>query len=300
MWKKSKIFNAICKFNANSIGVKITLILFFLFFVAMAIIHVYPFIWVINNSLREEFFINQNSMKIAESFKFSNYLDVFKGFRVGTSNGEVYYFTMLFNSVWQTAVFLIVNLASSTIVAYNLAKFRFPGRNFLYGFLIFVQTIPIFGASGADFKLKFSLGMINNPSTIWISWLMGFDYSAFIMFGAFSGISNSYSESAEIDGANEFRIFFSVVLPQAVPALLALMVTNFVTRWNNYELSQILLRDYPSLAYGLFVAWKDINLPLDAGGKYAALVLIAIPGVVLYASMQNLIIKNMNVGGLKG
>ena len=157
MRKKGKIASSIRRFHELSLGVKVTLVLFFLFFVVMAIVHLYPFVWVVNNSLREEFFINQNSMKITESWKFTNYLEVFKGFRVGTSNGEVYYFTMLFNSVWQTAVFLIVNLASSTIVAYNLAKFRFPGRNFLYGFLIFVQTIPIFGASGADFKLKFSL-----------------------------------------------------------------------------------------------------------------------------------------------
>ncbi len=297
---KNRITASVRKFHKYEWTVKIILVLFFLFFVLEAIVQLYPFIWVINNSLREEFFINQNSMALTESWKFSNFADVFTGFRVGTNNGEVYYTTMLFNSVWQTFAFLIVNLGSSTLVAYNLAKFRFPGRNFLYGFLIFVQTIPLFGAGAADFKLKYTLGMINNPATIWISWMLGFDYSTFIMFGAFSGISKSYSEAAEIDGANEFQIFFQIIMPQAVPALLALMVTNFVTRWNNYETSQIVLRDYPSLSYGLFVAWKDINLPLDAGGKYAALIMIALPGIILYAGMQNWIIKNMNVGGLKG
>lgn len=297
---KSKIGTTFKKFKKYSWGVKLTLILFFLFFLIEALVQLYPFAWVINNSLREEFFINQNSMALTESWKFVNYADVFSGFRASSNRGDVYFFEMLFNSLWQTGVYLLVNLGSSTLVAYALSKFRFPGRGFLYGLLIFVQTIPLFGAGAADYKLKFTLGMINNPSTIWISWMMGFDYSAFIMYGAFIGISKSYSESAEIDGASEFQIFFRVIFPQAVPTLLALMVTNFVTRWNNYETSQIVLRDYPSLAYGLFTAWQDINLPLDAGGKYAALILVAIPGIALYACMQNIIIKNMNVGGLKG
>ncbi len=300
MEKKNKITSALNKFNQYGIGVKIVLIFFFLFFVFEAFISLYPFAWVINNSLREEFYINLNANAMTESWKFSNYLDVFTGLRVGTNQGNVYYMEMLWNSLWQTAIFLIVNLGSSSLVAYNLAKIRFPGRGFLYGLLIFIQTIPLFGAGTADFKLKYTLGMINNPSTIWISWMMGFDYSAFIMYGAFMGISKSYSESAEIDGANEFQIFGKIVFPQAVPALMALMVTNFVTRWNNYETSQIVLRDYPNLAYGLFVSWKDPGLTLDAGGKYAALLLTAIPGVLLYACFQNVIIKNMNVGGLKG
>ncbi len=298
----NKISAAFKKFNKYSIGVKITLVLFFLFFLFEAFVHIYPFLWVFNNSLREEIFINRSPNTITESWRFANYVDVFTSFKVGAgARGEVYYFEMLWNSVWQTGIYLLVNLMSSTFVAYNLARFRFPGRGILYGVLVFTQTIPLFGAGTADFKLKVTFNMINNPWTIWISWLMGFDYSAFIMFGAFAGISKSYSESAELDGANEFQIFFRIIFPQAIPALMALMVTNFVTRWNSYETSQIVLREYPNLAFGLFeVMNPNADISMDLGGKYAALLLTAIPGVLLYACFQNVIIKNMNVGGLKG
>lgn len=300
MKKEKTISLSLKKFSKLSFGVKITLILFFIFFTVEAFIHIYPFIWVINNSLRKEVDIYVSSTALTSTWSFSNYLDVFKIFRVGTLVGDRYYVDMLWNSMWQTGMFLFINLFSSMFVAYNLAKFRFPGRGLLYGVLIFTQTIPLFGAGTADFRLKYNLGMINNPYTIWLSWGMGFDYSAFILLGGFQGISRAYSESAELDGANEFDIFFKIIFPQIFPTMMALMVTNFVARWNAYETAMISLRNFPNLSYGLFAAWSDPNLGMDIGGKYAALVLSAIPGVVLYACFQNIIIKNMTVGGLKG
>jgi ABC-type glycerol-3-phosphate transport system permease component len=192
-------------------------------------------------------------------------------------------------------------------VGYNLAKFRFPGKSALYALLIFTQTIPIMGTGAASFKLKYDLNMINNPATIWLSWAMGFDYSAFILFGSFQGISKSYSESAEIDGANEWQIFFKIIFPQVFPVIVALLVSNFVTKWNDYTMSQITLNKYPNLAYGLYTFEKasiygndSIMATYGNGIYYAALVLTALPGVILYATFQNLIIKNMTVGGLKG
>lgn len=208
---------------------------------------------------------------------------------------------MLWNSVWQTAMYLFINLLSSTLVAYTTAKFRFPGRKLLYGLMIFTQTIPIVGTGAASYKLRYAMGMINNPAWIWFYWAMGFDYACFVMYGTFQGISDTYSESAEIDGASELTVLLKVVLPQAFPAIVALLITNFVTRWNDYASAQISLNHYPNLAYGLFLFQKDSQYDTNSRGLYyAALVLTAVPGVVLYAVFQNFVIKNVSVGGIKG
>lgn len=270
----------------------------FLFFLVEAIIHVFPFLWVINNSLKGVTEYYENPVGLTVSWKFSNYVSVFSEFKV---NGVIGYFEMFFNSFWQTFVYLFVNLFSSMFIAYALAKFRFPGRSFLYGVLIFVQTIPIVGTGGAAYKLRYALGMINNPWTFWVSWAVGFDYSAFILFGSFKSISNAYGESAEIDGASESAILWKVIFPQVVPAMLALMVTNFVTRWNDYTTSQIYLNNYPTLSYGLFLFQKEaMYLESGKGVYFASLVLTAIPGILMYACFQGLIIKNLSVGGIKG
>jgi ABC-type glycerol-3-phosphate transport system permease component len=118
------------------------------------------------------------------------------------------------------------------------------------------------------------------------------------MYGAFKGISNSYAESAEIDGAGEYTIFFKIILPQILPIVLALGVENFVARWNDYTTSQINLPSYPTIAYGMFLFQSDITTEKTV--YFASLILASIPGVALYGIFQNFIIKNVSVGGIKG
>ncbi len=286
------------KFKNKSLGVKIVLVLFFLFFAVEVFCHLFPMFFAINNSLKTAEEIYESKLALTTTWNFRNYIDVFDKFKI---QGGIYFETMLWNSIWITMLYLFSNLMSSMLVAYALARFNFPGRKFLFGFMIFIQVIPIIGAGAASWKLKYALGMINNPATIWISWAAGFDYSAFILYGTFSSISKSYTESAKIDGAGNFRILGKIILPMAFPAIVALFVTNFVGQWNNYEVSQLVLNKFPNLAYGLYI-FQMPAIWSNAGENifYTVLVVSMIPGIVLYLSMQKLIIKNISVGGLKG
>ena len=295
--KKKFHIPGLSKFIGYSLPVKITLILFFLFFVAEAIISIYPLVWAFNNSLKtaEEYY--ESTTALTTTWYFQNYVNVVKEFQVG----NVTLPTMLWNAIWQTFMYLFVNLISSMCVAYALAKFRFPGHEFLWGFLIFIQIIPIFGTGASSYKLFYELGFVNNPALIWIAWGAGFDYSAFILYGTFKGIDNAYSEAAKLDGANNGQILFKLLFPMAFPSLLALMVTNFVGRWNDYTVSQIYMNKFPNLAYGLFAYKKASQYAEGAIGAYfAATILTGIPGVVLYSVFQNTIMKNIAIGGLKG
>lgn len=289
---------SIRKFKNFNLTVQITLVLFFLFFTACAFIQLYPFVWVLNNSLKgtAEY---ESTLEITREWQFINYISVFSEFVTEGGGARIDYWTMLWNSVWQTALYLFVNIGTSVLVAYCLAKFRFPGHDMLYFILIFTQTIPIIGTGAAMYKLKHTLGMINNPFSIWLQWAHGFDYSAFILYGIFKGISNSYTEAAKIDGASDLAVFWKIVLPQAMPTIVALLITNFTAKWNDYATTQISLWYYPTLAYGLFTYRKTSQYGLQAV-YYAAIVVVSIPGILLYALFQNAVIKNIAVGGLKG
>jgi ABC-type glycerol-3-phosphate transport system permease component len=214
------------------------------------------------------------------------------------SVGGVTYIGMLVNSLWIVIVKVIVNVASCAMLAYGIARFRFPGKEFLYVIVIFVNTIPIIGSGPAAFKLLNALNMVNNPMTIWISWASGFDFAFIVLYGYFKGVSPSYSEAAYIDGAGELKTFFSIVLPQVVPCLVAIMITQAIGVWNDYGTVMIYLRDTPNLAYGLYEFNQTIGVsrPLF----FAAATISAIPIIVLYACTQNLIMTNMTAGGLKG
>ena len=298
MKKKSKLKGAILTFHGLSIPVKIFLIFMFVYFLILAVIHIIPFWAVLNNSLKTASEIRDSMMAFTKSWSFNNYSEMFRLFKV---NGNTGFGEMLFNSLWQTFVYLFVNLISSMLVAYTMAKYRFPGRGILFGLMIFTQTIPIIGTGAAGYKLRYTLGMVNNPYLIWFSWAMGFDYSAFIMYGTFKTVSNAYMEAAEIDGAGPFTIFVKIMLPQIFPIILALMVTNFVGKWNDYTTAQIYLNKYPNLAYGAYVFEQSSRYLANAKGVYyAVLLVVALPGVLIYAFTQGFIMKNVSVGGIKG
>jgi raffinose/stachyose/melibiose transport system permease protein/N-acetylglucosamine transport system permease protein len=194
-----------------------------------------------------------------------------------------------------------VNVSSSALLAYALARFRFPGSKFLYAVVIFANTIPIIGAGPAQYKLAMSLKMINNPATIWLMWAGGFDFAFIVLYGYFKGVSRSYSESAKMDGANNWVVFIKVILPQVTPCIVAIAITQATGVWNNYSISMLYLRDYPNLAYGMYLFKDSSFLVKDSMPVYfAAAVISCIPIIVLYTCSQNLILNNMTTGGLKG
>ncbi len=279
-------------------GVNAIIIIFSILFLAQAFVCIFPVFFTIMNSLKsgDEYF--NNLLALPTRLRFINYVRVFKEFVVG---GEHYFMGMLFNSLWILVVSVFVNVMASMLLAYGIAKFEFPGKNFLYALVIFANTIPIIGAGPAGFKLRLAMGMVNNPALIWISWASGFDFAFIVFYGTFRGISNEYSEAAKIDGANNLYIMFGIVVPQAFPSIVAIAITQATGVWNDYTTSMIYMRDYPTLAYGLYLFNFESNYLADSKPVYfATAVISALPVVILYAANQRLILENMTAGGLKG
>ncbi len=282
-------------------GVNTIIIFFSIVFILQATVCVVPVFFAFINALKTQSEYVDSILTFPTLWKFNNFGRVFEDFVV---MGDFYYVDMLFNSLWMLVVKVFVNVASSMLLAYGIAKFEFPGKNFLYAVVIFANTIPIIGAGPAAFKLKVTLNMVNNPSTVWLAWAGGFDFAFIVFYGTFKGISNEYSEAAFIDGANNLYVMFGIVLPQAMPSIVAIAITQATGIWNDYSTSMIYMRDYPTLAYGLYLygqAGAESSYIEDAMPLYYAAALIsALPVVLLYACNQKLILTNMTAGGLKG
>ena len=291
------------KFKNVPLSVKIIYISFFVMFTFFAALYFYPLIWAFINSLKSMKEYATNSLKLPTEWRWHHYLDVFTEFQaVPLSGGAPYrYFDMLYNSLWILIVYVSVNVGSSSLLAYALARFRFPGSKFLYSVVIFANTIPIIGSGPAAYKLAMALGLINNPSTIWLMWASGFDFAFIVFYGYFKGVSASYSESAKMDGASNWTILVKVILPQIIPCIVAVAITQAITIWNNYSISMVYMRDYPNLAYGMYLFKDSTFLVKDSMPIYfSAAIISSVPIIILYASTQKLVLTNMTTGGLKG
>ncbi|MBQ8319616.1 MAG: carbohydrate ABC transporter permease [Clostridia bacterium] len=285
------------KIQRQTPAMKAFIVVFLVFFAVCAFLHVLPLLWAISNSLKTGMEYFDDNMSLPKTWQFVNYLRVFTEFEIRGFD----YFNMLFNSLWMLVVSVVANVFSSAILAYPIARYRFPGKEFLYSVVIFANVIPIIGSGAASFKMIDALGMVNNPATIWLSWAGGFDFAFIIFYGNFKGISMTYSEAAKIDGASDFRVFTQIILPQAFPCITAIAIQQSFGVWNNYSRSMIYLRDYPNLAYGLYLFNTEANYIEDSKPIYfAAAIISAIPVIVLYSCSQKLILTNVTAGGLKG
>jgi oligogalacturonide transport system permease protein len=189
-----------------------------------------------------------------------------------------------------------INLLASICVAYPLARYKFPFRKFFYAIIIFRITIPVIGSGPASYKFMRALNFLDNPAPFMLTYFTGFDMMALILYGYFKGISKDYSEAAYIDGASTIRTFFTIILPQAMPCVLALYINQVMGAWNNFSTTQIYLHSYPNLAYGIY---NRLNKKMDPQ-FFAAVFMSSLVPLTLFGAFQKTMLTNMSVGGLKG
>ena len=273
---------------------------FFVVFVVYSFLCLYPIFFCLTNSMKsvaEYYAPDGGTFALPEQWGFHYYRDIIESFHVG----EVTFWEMILNSVYQAFGYQILNILASIFVAYPLARYNFPLKKFFYGLLIFKITIPIIGGGAAGYKLLRALGMINNPATFALTFFMGFDLNALIMYGYFKGISKEYDEAAYIDGANRLQTLFRVVLPQAMPCIIALYVSCVMGRWNDYSTPLIYLPKFPNLALGIFEFEKSALFIRNGTAMFfGAVILSSIVPLGLFAAAQKLMLTNVSVGGLKG
>ena len=259
---------------------------------AAFIVAILPFIFMVLNSFKNKFeLLTAGVFSILQEFNISNYQEVLSG-------GFARYFL---NSVVVLVVVLILILFISACAAYPLARFKFKLNGFIYAVIVACMAIPIHITLIPVFQMTRNLGLYDS---IWA--LIGPDVafalpiSVFILTSFMKGIPKEIEESAEIDGCNKYKMFFSMIFPLSKPGLSTLAIYNGVNVWNEF-----------SFAYTLTQSASNRTLPLavwDFQGQYsmntpmimAVLTLTVLPMIILFIFAQDKLVKGMTAGAVKG
>ncbi len=275
----------------------IFLVVFFCFFVIQALTLLYPLFWVITNSLKTPFEYYESSFSLPSAFRIENYGKAFVDIAIKESN----FLVLFWNSTWIAVVSSVVNISSSMLAAYAMAKYRFPGKSVIYSIAILVQVLPIIGAGPAAYQFIYNTGIADNPALIWLTWAGGFDFAFIVLIGYFKSISSSYAEAAFIDGATNFRVMYQIMIPQAIPAIASLMILNLIGGWNNYSTSMLYMKSYPNLALAIYLFDKQSQFAETGTPTYLAVIVLSIlPILIVFITCQKMIMTNVTAGGLKG
>lgn len=113
-------------------------------------------------------------------------------------------------------------------------------------------------------------------------------------------MSRGYAESAFIDGAGHFRVFISIMLPQVISPLCALLLADFISLWSDCEVPLIYFPNLPTLSTGLYLYQDVVKKTLEYPVYFAGLLTCMVPTVVLFSVFQNTLMDIQMGGGLKG
>ena len=141
---------------------------------------------------------------------------------------------LLFNTVALALISMVGTVASCTLVAYGFARFRFPGRSFLFTLLIATIFLPAAVTLIPTYTIFSKLGWVNTWLPLLVPAFFANAYDVFLLRQYFLTIPRDLDEAAAIDGASSLRILRSVVLPQAWPVIIAVSIFHFVYAWNDF------------------------------------------------------------------
>lgn len=212
-----------------------------------------------------------------------------------------------FNSIVRYAIPVTFGMTlSSALVAYGFSRVRWPGRDVIFYICIATMMIPPQVTMVPLFIIFKNLGWVNSYKPLVIPAYLGAPYFIFLLRQFFRTIPDELSEAARIDGANEFTIFWRVMLPLIRSALVVVALFTFINVWNEYLLPLIYLNReelYP-LALGI----ENMRLTIfQVGGTRLAYpylmsvsTIVVVPILVLFFFAQRTFIEGISVTGIKG
>jgi multiple sugar transport system permease protein len=198
-------------------------------------------------------------------------------------------FPLLFRNTLIIAIFGTIGaVGSSVFVAYGFARFDFKGKNALFTILIATIVLPIQATLVPTFILFSTIGWTNTFLPLIVPHYFANAYNVFLLRQYFMQIPRDLDEAAAIDGANPFRIFRSIILPQSIPALTAVILFHFFFAWNDFFAPLIYLVSKPEL-WPLSVGLQKFNALygrqpnlIQAG----ALITLALPVVIFFLAQR--------------
>ena len=205
-----------------------------------------------------------------------------------------------FNSSLVAIIVTVGNVLFCPMLGYALAKLQWRGKRLVMGLVLATLMVPAGITLIPNFVLMANLGLVNTYPGLILPFLVG-PFGVFLTRQFMYGIPDELLEAARIDGANEWRIFWQVVIPLTIPVLATLGILTFLGSWNNFIYPLVMAQE-PEM-YTLPVALATFatgDHQSDHGMLMAGSVVLVVPVLIIFILFQRWITEGIATTGLKG
>jgi len=257
-----------------------------------AVVFLMPFLWMLSTSLKPDSQLYAYPpIWIPNPLQWANYPKTVT---------FVPFFLYLRNTLIIALSSMVGVVVSSSLAAYSLARIHWPGRNILFLMTIATLMLPFQVTLIPVFLVFKNLGWVGDFRPLILPQFFGYAFYIFLLRQFFSGIPMELSEAARIDGANEWRTFWSVILPLAKPALATVAVFQFIRSWTDYLNPLIYLNDQNLYTLQLGLQQYSSQYGREWGLLMAAAVLISLPPIIIFFLTQRTFVQGVTLTGIKG
>ena len=279
----------------KSISFLVTKIIVFALFAVYAFTLFYAMLYAVSLALKTQNEYDDSLVGLPKSWQFSNFVKAFTAVQANEKN----MFVMFFNSIWYALGGAALGVIASSVVAYIVSKYKFPGKKAIYGMALVCMMIPIVGPFPSQYRVYNTLRILDTPLLL-VTKMAGFGFNFIVLFSFFKTLSWTYAEAGFIDGASHLRVFIKIMLPMALPVMGSLFMVSTVQLWNEYMEPNLFLQSFPTLASGLYIFQVQMSRNMNYPQLFAGLIVSVLPVIVLFVLFQKVMMESMSVGGIKG
>ena len=257
-----------------------------------ALLTLYPFVWVLANSFRDNDAILTSIRLLPESLDLANYVQVLSATNIPRA---------FYNSVTITLTSLVLLLTVAAPLSFAIARFRFKLASYVYIFFALAVLVPSVSVLPMTFRLFNDLGLLGTKYGITLVYATEqLPVAVFLLVTFMRAIPVELDEAAVIDGCTVWGLFRRITLPLSRNGIVTVLILAFVAIWNDYLTALVLLPDQANRTLSVALAYAKDEYRVDYGVMSAAVVLAIVPMLIVYFLLKDRLTSGMAAGAVKG
>lgn len=276
---------------------KMNSIAFHLFATILGLLMIYPLLWSMASSFKDntEIFVNSYSLIPQKWGIADNYAIGWKGI------AGIPFSTFMMNSLIVAGIGTIGGVVSSMLAAYAFSRVKFVGRNFWFMCAMMTLMIPNQVMVVPQYIIFKKLNLINNLQSLIIPWFFGGAFFIFLMVQFIRGLPIELDEAAKIDGCGKIGTFYKIILPLLTPAVATCSIFSFYWIWQDFFQPLIFMSKPKNFTVSLALnMYLDPNSFSNYGALFAMSVVSLVPIIALFIMFQRYLVEGIATSGLKG
>ena len=267
-------------------------VLFYLMLAAIIVVTILPFVWMVSSSFKGSEAIRTIPIRwIPEHPTLEGYRRVFnmQGFSFARAS---------LNSLVLAIACTVVAVGSAAMAAFVFAKLPFKGSGKLFGLYLVTMMIPGTVTMVPNYIILRTLGLLDTYTGLILPSLAN-AFGVFLMRQSMMSVNDAYMESAYLEGASLYRIFFQIMLPMVMPTLSTMVLLSFMGSWNSYLWPLIVLTSTDKQTLQVVLGNMNGMYKNNEHVLMAGAVLTILPILAVYLVSQRYVDQGISLGGLK-